>query len=258
MGVCQSSGQVKTCTSADTLLQNQPAYILDINVASVPRKIDDLITHATITIDRDSREGKWRLANVRQCQMLRWIWSQKHPSKWINMLRNAGLEDTDIQLCLLRAKPFDFFSLEDYTECKTDLMRVAARIEKRTGVTGIRFVQQGSSITGYSSNPLKGERYVPTHLYHAGSNTDFRLTCEGIEKVIEQVIADGGKVDQHEGFPILYPHSAQVVFPELEDISRKWKSRLRGEANHIQFTIVIDSKYQGFPPNLWDLPIRWH
>merc|ERR1712061_369811 len=121
-------------------------------------------------------------------------------------LRKAGFEDTDIQLCMRREKPLDFVSMEEYVECKADLMQAAARIEKRTGITHIRFVQQGSSVTGFSTNPLKGERFVPTHLYHAGSDTDFRLTGEGIEKALEQIIADGGKLDRRENDPILYPH----------------------------------------------------
>ena len=234
---------------------SKPDAILEVKSADVPRDEKDVaIVFTSYKLKPKGTEGTWRAEHALQCQLARWNWVQTNPGRWINMLRRAGYSDADIDLCNSRAKPLDFFSLDDYEECKADLRAAAAAIEARCGISNARFIQQGSSCTGFSTNPFKGLRYMPTHIYHESSDTDFRFIGVGVADAVAAATARGVHVDVRPGAGVLKPSSAPHVFPELQTVSDKWSSRVRGKSSCLQFTVVLEPDSEGSKVKKWDLP----
>ena len=216
---------------------------------------DEAIVFTSYKMKPKGAEGLWRNEHFLQCQMARWHWVQHHPVRWINMLRRAGFPDEDIDMCNARTKPLDFYSLADYEECKEDLRAAAKAIETRCGVKAAHFVQQGSSCTGFSTNPFKGLRFIPTHIYHDDSDTDFRLIGEGMRQAVDAAAKGGVHVIERPGAGVLKPSNGPEIFPELRAVSDKWSPRVRGKSSQMQFTIVIDPDSAAARPKLWDLPV---
>merc|ERR1711924_317937 len=125
-------------------------------------------------------------------------------------------------------------------------------------VNNIRFIQQGSSCTGFSTSPLKGLRYVPTHVYHKQSDTDFRMVSDGMEGYLEwyrQTQPNGDFIIKiREGLNMLHPESAAEVFPELNAFSEEWRHKIRSRPHPIQFTVLAQDRHFMNHPFLWDLP----
>jgi len=189
----------------------------------------------------------------------RWRWIQANPEKYVNLLRMKGYSDDDIQMLCDRKKPLDFETVEDYKECVDDIERMGKDICRRTKMKDIQFIQQGSSCLGFSTNPVKGRRFIPTHAYHSGSDTDFRFTATGIQDYIQKCAEEGKDVTTREGAEhILAPHKAVPLFPEIEKFSEKWAPRLRAKAKHVQFSTVVDPDHAFFRAKLWDLPQSHH
>merc|ERR1712226_824776 len=187
----------------------------------------------------------------------RWRWIQNNPAKFVNLLRRAGYADEDIQLLCDRKKPLDFTTVDEYKECVTDLNAVGHKIMRRTKLTDIQFIQQGSSCLGFSTNPCKGRRFTPTHVYGETSDTDFRFTAKGMEDFIKKCAAEGKDVAPRPGAThVLAPHQAPALFPEIAAFSKKWAPRVRAKAEHVQFTVVIEPDHAFFRAKLWDLPLH--
>lgn len=216
---------------------------------------DQAIAFTEFKMKPKGAEGVWRSENVLQCQMARWHWVQANSVRWINMLRRAGFPDEDIDMCNARSKPLDFLSLADYEECKEDLRAAAKAIEARCGVKAAHFIQQGSSCTGFSTNPFKGLRFIPTHVYHDTSDTDFRVIGEGMRTAVDDAAKGGVHVIERPGAGVLKPSCGPEVFPELKAVSDKWSLHVRGKSSSLQFTIVLDPESDAARPKLWDLPV---
>lgn len=141
-----------------------------MNVSSVPKEPIkfELSRHKHHVHNDDgtiNEENQWRCDNAKLIQETRWQWVKDNPHDFVNLMRHMEFTDESIQAMIDRDRPLDFKSRADFEECTNDLSDCAAKIKERTGITNMRFIQQGSSITGYSSNPRKGERFTPNYLY---------------------------------------------------------------------------------------------
>eukprot|EP01124_Arcella_intermedia_P013322 TRINITY_DN19740_c0_g1_i1.p2 TRINITY_DN19740_c0_g1~~TRINITY_DN19740_c0_g1_i1.p2 ORF type:complete len:255 (-),score=28.56 TRINITY_DN19740_c0_g1_i1:31-795(-) len=118
-------------------------------------------------LEHDSEEGKLRmrtLENVIDLQYKRWEWAQGNQWKYINALRLAQFSDENIQDMCNARRPLCFPSAALYEEFCASLGELAERVEKEMGWRNVRFVQTGSSVVGFSTNPLKGVADRPTRI----------------------------------------------------------------------------------------------
>eukprot|EP00483_Globobulimina_turgida_P011500 UN11522 len=85
-----------------------------------------------------------------------------------------------------------------FNDFKKDLFKTInqakVRIQKELGQElKPRVILQGSYTVGYSSNPFKGDRYIPTYLFDPTqkSDYDFRLYADGLDTYVEKLRNDG-------------------------------------------------------------------
>ena len=76
----------------------------------------------------------------------------------------------------------------------------------------------------------------------------------GVADAVAAATARGVHVDVRPGAGVLKPSSAPHVFPELQTVSDKWSSRVRGKSSCLQFTVVLEPDSEGSKVKKWDLP----
>ena len=92
-----------------------------------------------------------------------------------------------------------------HNELKGDLKDLAKKIETELGWSNVRFVQAGSSVPGYSSNPCKGLAYLPSKITSPDkSDVDIVVVAKGIEASVQAVRAADGEIKIKE-YPSVVP-----------------------------------------------------
>ncbi|MCP3940677.1 MAG: hypothetical protein GY710_04250 [Desulfobacteraceae bacterium] len=223
--------------------------IIPIDVKSVVKKNIE-ITPTKKKYDYSTSEYHYRLKNVKVLQNARWLWVQNHPEDYVNLLRKAGITDKAISAMSERKYPLGFSNQDQYDTYVMELINVMQTIEKKYNIHKIRVVQQGSYITGYSSNPRKGSRKLPDHIFHKESDLDFRMSGVGIGIYIKTLKKKPKAWDDAPN--LLYPDSVGEVFPEVQFFLEKWASII---GRQIQATIDTDPGPE-FEPNPWDWEIQ--
>ena len=139
--------------------------------------------------------------------------------------------------------------MEDYHECLQDLKDLGDVLQRRTKHP-ITFIQQGSSCVGFSTNPLKGRRFLPTHVYQEEtSDTDFRFFGTGLAKIAEE----GGyrSTSYWNKYGVMKPKWTTHIFPETRSFIQKWTPRIRGRRIQL-IPILRANTLCTLQP--WDLP----
>eukprot|EP01084_Bolivina_argentea_P231110 389825_1 len=114
--------------------------------------------------------------------------------------------------------------LDLYTAFKEELFKSVNAAQKRISSESgknmkLRIVLQGSYVPGYSSNPRKGDRYIPNYLFDPSkkSDFDFRVYGDGLDEYVKYLrdngkeIEDRGKDQEH----LIQPESITVVITEF-------------------------------------------
>ena len=217
---------------------------------------------AKVKIDKDSAEGKQRQHEMPIIQPRRFQWVRENTAKYVNMLRDIGHNDDNIQHCLKMCKPLSFPTLELYEEFVADLEEAARKVEERTNgaVHGMRIVLSGSANLGFSVTPLNGAMYEPTSLFDPKkSDVDARIYANGFFEYMQDLIAKGVKPKVHKFNPGMIKckdaSDTESILEEIAAVQRKWKAKL-GEAAGIpagipvEFTLFMHKEYN-FEPKPW-------
>jgi len=206
----------------------------------------------------DEKEMGQRRDNVKDIMFARWDWVQKNPEIYVNELRLSGFSDEAIQACLNGDRPLCFISQEIYDEFLTSLRSVKSQLEKETGWKNMSFVQTGSSVVGYSGNPLKGFENTASKITSTTSDVDIVVLAGGIEKTVQDVkdkirvkeypamSAENGETDLRYGFKPLTDFSSL-----LAEFNQTWTEKLEGG---IQFTFQREADPK-LPPWERNIPI---
>jgi len=161
-------------------------------------------------------------------------------------MRKAGISDESIEAMSLRIYPLGFSSEEQYLEYKDNILSVLKEFEDSSSISNLRIIQQGSYVAGYSSNPRKGMRSIPTHIYNEESDLDFRLSGTGIKEYINSN-------DLHPEVKLYFPDLVEpdqlsVVFPQLEDCLETWRKKL-GRGIQVTISMKLGPEFEPLP---WD------
>jgi len=209
-------------------------------------------------------------AAARKVQDNRFAWTLQHPKKFKAMLKREGYQPEAIEAMLARRRPLDFPTQADYNEFRNDVDAARQNIKLKYGLESLRFVHQGSSVAGYSSNPKKGgqklpdgsfDPNVPNYLYNKakGSDTDLRIASNdelGLLHVADALLKEGkGDINFKSGGgreTLVEPDDATKFFPELKPLIDKWAPRL----GKLQVTIDTKPADANFEPKPWDTEIR--
>lgn len=123
-----------------------------------------------------------RAKDVRNLQYARWNWACDYIDIYLNVLRVCGFDDTRIQN-MLDGTPLCFKNPDVYAELRAALKKLTADIEKEKGWTGVGYVITGSSVAGFSQNPLKGVADRPTRITDEdSSDVDICIVGDGINR----------------------------------------------------------------------------
>ena len=212
-----------------------------------------------------TEEGKFRLDNARMIQYKRWEWYQENSELFSLILQNAGFNKEDIDLSMKHIKPLGMVS-DFYDEFQTLVANSTDIIAKRMSneypdldFGKLRIVLQGSYTVGYSSNPRKGDRYIPNYLFKPDKNSDYDFRCfsPGLSKYIELLRQKGIEILDRGSTGTAYiikPKSINVIFPEFDDLIKDFRhlSKKYNDGNEIDLQITVYSENIGFEPNPWD------
>jgi len=122
---------------------------------------------------------------VAELQFKRWSWATGHQWTYVNTLRIQKFSDANIQSMCDGVRPLCFSGEEIHKEFCTTLGNLGRALEKEMGWKNVRFVQTGSSVVGFSTNPLKGVAERPTKITSLDkSDVDVVIVAEGLNEWI--------------------------------------------------------------------------
>ena len=229
-GKCESQNLFRFIDTDDTGIAGPKSFKLD-----------------TKKLPKGTLESDYRIQNAGSLQQKRWDWIQSMPTEYLIALQQTpGILPDDVVDLIKGNRPLGFSSNLQYNQFTSELKEAFQKISRETTLTGFRVIQQGSWVTGYSSNPRKGQRVVPSHLFNENSDLDFRITAKGIEKYVGQ-LKDPIKYKQYYE-NIIEPDQLIKVFPELDAFSSHWTQKL---GRDIQISIVVPP-VENFDPKPWD------
>ena len=234
----------------------RPAFPKGKVVASVPTvpeaeleafkaaHIDNSYIH-----DYDSPEAKERMGSipkVRDAQYKRWKWACDNLDTFINVLRQSSHSDEAIQ-GMLEGRPLCFADKATYDALVASLAALAPALEKELGWENVGFIFTGSSVPGFSQNPLKGKHYEPTKITSpTKSDVDICIKADGVGPFLEACNQKGVK---YRGYPTTCSATTGGMRYGLRDYAQyesaamaaflaEWTPKLKGG---LQLTMCEDS-----------------
>jgi len=176
---------------------------------------------------------------VRKIQYNRWRWAQANMETYINELRVSGFSDTQIQ-DMLNGCPLCFAGPTEYMEFSAACSQLCRQLESADNhFRNIRVVVTGSSVPGFSQNPMKGITNQPSKITSpAKSDVDICFVVDGVTDWIKSLKLTP---EQHRLFPsTCAPHAsttrvglkgdafAEFVPKELSEFYTLWGEKLSG------------------------------
>jgi len=176
---------------------------------------------------------------VRKIQFNRWRFAQKNPEIVINCLRVKGFTDTQIQ-DMFDGCPLCFETVAAYKEFSAACSKLVAILEPADiPFQNIRVIVTGSSVPGFSQNPLKGITNQPSKITDTeSSDVDICFVADGITEWINGLNLDAAV---HRKYPSTCAPKlsatrvgfksktfAQVVPKEMYDFWKSWDDKLSG------------------------------
>ena len=135
--------------------------------------------------DYSSPEAKERLNEVEETQFKRWKWAVKNVTTLVNVFREAGHSDEKIQR-MFDGVPFCFPDKEFFRTFCEALKQLCKDIEKTLPLKHAGIVITGSSVPGFSQNPLKGYKDLPSKITSTSkSDVDICVYAHGVENWFE-------------------------------------------------------------------------
>lgn len=147
--------------------------------------------HVNSTKVKDSAEKKDRRARCLELQYARWEWACDNFETYVNMLRSCGHADEKIS-AMLAGTPMCFADPEAYRALRVALKALAGELENEMGWRDVAFVITGSSVPGFSQNPIKGFEYTPSKVTSVdSSDVDISVVAHGVEATMDLVDREG-------------------------------------------------------------------
>ncbi|CAN8062308.1 unnamed protein product [Agarophyton chilense] len=209
----------------------------------------------------NSPEGKELCKdNGRPVMYARWRWALANMDTYINMLRVYGHSDEKIAR-MLRGIPMCMDSEAAYNELREALKALAVRIGDELNWKNVGFVFTGSSVPGFSQNPLKGFKDLPSKITDPKkSDVDICIVADGVNVTVANNHSDGDEFNEPKwAFPTTQTEITSGMrfgCKNLREFSKtaadfydKWSVKLPGG---LQFTFCEDDT--DIPP--WEARIN--
>lgn len=134
-----------------------------------------------------------RLERCVELQFARWEWARANLDTYVNMLRVKGHADQKIADMAVHGIPMSFADAAQYGRFKLALLHLRHALgDEANGLGDIGFVHTGSSVPGFSTNPLKGFADLPSRITAVGkSDIDLVFVATGIDAAATRLEAQG-------------------------------------------------------------------
>lgn len=223
------------------------ASVKDIN--PVPETDHESFKSAHINMDKldyDHPEAVRRFKVERTLQYQRWEWACNNLHTYVNMLRLSGFTDEKIQ-AMIEGTPLCFESPEAYREMRVALKKLSNDISQEMGWRNVSFVITGSSVAGFSQNPLKGFAVQPSRITCAkSSDVDICIVASGVNQTMIKRIKAGHDEPKRSFVTTCSPTTSSTRFGLwdisavskcVHDFHKTWDEKLPGG---LQFTFSED------------------
>jgi len=210
------------------------------------------------------KEDRERGKNSVKIQYIRWDWAVHNISTYVNVLRVAGHEDTNIQ-AMFDGRPMCWKAQAIWDEFRAALGVLEVQIETEMGWDAVQFVHCGSSVPGFSQNPFKGLRDLPSKVTDPNkSDVDICIVGNGVndhftklEDEIQKDLAHTMSISHYPSTSCQYTRGMRFgLQPTLEgfskcihDFHKTWSAKLPGG---LQITFAEEDS--GIPP--WEIYIQ--
>jgi hypothetical protein len=175
---------------------------------------------------------------------------------YVNMLRVAGHDEGKIQ-AVFEGRPLCWANKEAYEAFCLDLSGLSSKIEQEKGWKHVQFVFTGSSVPGFSQNPLKGHRDLPSKICDPlKSDVDICVVGGGVNQTMLALHDDDGSAVRL--YPTITglatrgtrygikPETMNSFSPAVGGFLGEWSAKLPGG---LQLTFMEDD--QEIPP--WEM-----
>lgn len=137
-----------------------------------------------------------RLERCIELQYTRWQWANDNLETYVNMLRVSGHPDAKIDAMMRYGVPMSFASVEEYGLFKFALLKLRDELERGgTALCNVGFAHTGSSVPGFSTNPLKGFAELPSKITAVGqSDVDLVFIADNVVRSVEAMTAEGRSI----------------------------------------------------------------
>jgi hypothetical protein len=204
-------------------------------------------------------EAEDRFKNDVKIQHTRWDWLCKNETAYVNVLRAAGHSEDNIQ-GVFDGRPLCWTSIAVWDEFRSALGELEGALELEKGWTPVSFVHTGSAVPGFSQNPCKGFRDLPSKITDPSkSDVDLCIVGDGVNDCFQKMQEEGElKTRIYPTTTGMYTRGSRfgVKGEGLASFStcvsafhEVWSARLPGG---LQLTFAEDD--QGIPP--WEMYIR--
>lgn len=202
-----------------------------------------------------------RLARCVELQFARWAWANDNLDTYVNMLRVSGHADQKITDMAVHGIPMSFADAGQYGAFKFALLHLREALgSEENGLDAIGFVHTGSSVPGFSTNPLKGFAELPSKITKVGrSDIDLVFVAVGIDaaaaRLAEQgrtwrryatTMCDGSETKRYS----VQPADIELLSPLTHAFVQRWQEELGAD---IQLTLH-ERPGVAFAP--WENPVR--
>lgn len=171
-------------------------FPVNVNEVAPPSNIEEFRkAHvSTVYLHGDEPEAKTRMEKPNELMYARWDWAMQHCGDLVNALRVCGHTDSNIQAMCDGQRPLCFRDAKTHKEFLEDLKNLKVALEAEMGWKNVGFVQSGSSVPGFSTNPLKGLPYQASKITDPlKSDVDLVVVGEGVKDYIEANQTQGVK-----------------------------------------------------------------
>jgi len=231
---------------AGIVVKNMPSVPEDQVEAFKAKHIDSSYIHDYGSPEALARMGKG-VQQVRDLQYKRWKWCLDNIETYVDMLRVSGHSDEAIQ-AMIEGRPLCMPDAALFAEMEASLKQLKPLLEADMVWTNVGFVFTGSSVAGFSQNPLKGREFEPTKITSKDkSDVDICIKANGVDSFMEELREQGCKI---RGFPTTCsPHTGGMRYGVKGDVGtlvsknlgqwyNEWAAKLPGG---LQITFCEDA-----------------
>lgn len=206
---------------------------------------------------------KERYDNASEIVFSRWNWILENNEKFVNILRINGFQDDCIQEAFNGIKPLTIKTKETFDQFCERIFLLKEILMATYKIKELRVAIIGSSLYGFSNNPLKGGKEIPSNIAKIETcDFDFVFIGHGIDEVVKNIKQKNSEdvknfqyIDDYKRIGIRYrikrlEENMNSVFEWKKEMKNFLKRKIKiyfqeGDGNLPPWEAIIDYNFTG-------------